>query len=182
MIIISHQYYQETTHFAWPHHVCCTAVIWFKVHSYYTAIALFCRYINYFLPQVTAASPHFKLRWIWNCNAVTSQLLCSRLQYGNATQLQWSMNGPLLSYSVAESQTRSEVNLRSTPKRHSLIESSRQPVKCQYVLKILSYFNLILNTVFCIWNIFKSEKRMQYYIKTYIKDMFVMWVVRVYRI
>ena len=35
-----------------------------KVHSYYTAIALRCRYINYFLPQVTAASPHFKLKWI----------------------------------------------------------------------------------------------------------------------
>ena len=33
-----------------------------KVHSYYTAIALRCRYINYFLPQVTAASPHFKLK------------------------------------------------------------------------------------------------------------------------
>ena len=35
-----------------------------KVHSYYTAIALWCRYINYFLPQVTAASLHFKLKWI----------------------------------------------------------------------------------------------------------------------
>ena len=31
--------------------------------SYYTAIALWCRYIDYFLSQVTAASPHFKLKW-----------------------------------------------------------------------------------------------------------------------
>ena len=32
-----------------------------KVRSYYTAIASQCRYIDYFLPQVTAASPHVKL-------------------------------------------------------------------------------------------------------------------------
>ena len=35
-----------------------------KVYSYYTAIALRWRYIDYFLPQVTAASPHFQLKWI----------------------------------------------------------------------------------------------------------------------
>ena len=33
-----------------------------KVRSYYTAIALRSRYIDYFLPQVTAASTHFKLK------------------------------------------------------------------------------------------------------------------------
>ena len=33
-----------------------------KVHSYYTTIALRWRYIDYFLPQDTAALPHFKLK------------------------------------------------------------------------------------------------------------------------
>ena len=33
-----------------------------KVLSYYTAISLLCRYINYFLPQVTAASPKFQIK------------------------------------------------------------------------------------------------------------------------
>ena len=35
-----------------------------KVRLYYTPIALQYRYIDYFLPQVTAASPHFKLKRI----------------------------------------------------------------------------------------------------------------------
>ena len=35
-----------------------------KVRSYYTTVALRCWYIDYFLPQVTAALPHFKLKWI----------------------------------------------------------------------------------------------------------------------
>ena len=40
-----------------------------KVHSYYTAIALQWRYIDYFLSQFTTASPHFKLKWIYlSCN------------------------------------------------------------------------------------------------------------------
>ena len=34
------------------------------VRSYYTAIALQCIYIDFFLLQVGAASPHFKLKWI----------------------------------------------------------------------------------------------------------------------
>ena len=36
----------------------------FEVRSYYTTIALQSRYMVYFRPQVTAASPHFKLKLI----------------------------------------------------------------------------------------------------------------------
>ena len=60
---------------------------WFKVCSYYTAIALRYRYIDYFLPQVIAAPPNFELKLTSRYrNVVTSQFLCSRVQLGNATQ------------------------------------------------------------------------------------------------
>ena len=64
--------------------------ITFKVRSYYTTIALRCRYIDYFLLQVTAASPHFKLK------SIKSQFLCKTLQCSNTTQLRCSMNWPLM--------------------------------------------------------------------------------------
>ena len=52
-----------------------------KVRSHYTAFTLPCRYIDYFLPQVTTASSHFELKWTFmrHRNAVTSQYLCRRV-------------------------------------------------------------------------------------------------------
>ena len=55
-----------------------------NVRSYYTTVALRCRYIDYFLPQVTAASPHFKLKmnltFMRHRNAVTLQFLYRTVQ------------------------------------------------------------------------------------------------------
>ena len=54
----------------------------YKVHSYYTAIALPCRYIDYFLPQVMQhhriSSLKMYLTFMQHRNAVTSQFLCSK--------------------------------------------------------------------------------------------------------
>ena len=65
-----------------------------KIHSYCTAIALRCRYIDYFLPQVTAFQFKMNLIFMRHRNAITSQFLCRKMQCGNATQLRCSMNGP----------------------------------------------------------------------------------------
>ena len=49
-----------------------------KARSYYTAIGLQCQYIDYFLLQVTAALPHFKLKLIWlSCNTAMQHVAIS---------------------------------------------------------------------------------------------------------
>ena len=45
--------------------------------------------------SITAFQVKMNSTFMRDRNAVTSQFLCSRVQCGNATQLQRSMNGPL---------------------------------------------------------------------------------------
>ena len=65
---------------------------------YYTAIALRCRYIDYFLLQVTGFTVfQFKMNLTFNATPQRSNIAISvqEVQCSNATQLRCSMNGPL---------------------------------------------------------------------------------------
>ena len=80
------------TFLSWyPLHISNISVM---IHSFYTAIALWCQYIDYSLVlQVTAASPHNVFNFHANKQCSDIAIFYCRVQCGSITQLRHSMFG-----------------------------------------------------------------------------------------
>ena len=80
------------------------AFIALKVHLYLTITVLHCWYDFFFAAShCSFIAFQMNLAFMRHSNAVSSQILCSRIQCGNARQLRGSVNGPSVKMAAAHS-------------------------------------------------------------------------------